>query len=316
MIPQKLQSRLELPAMVAPMFLVSGPDLVVEACKSGLVGTFPTLNQRTAEGFEEWLMEIRRRLRHDDAPFGTQFGIHRTNPRQAPDLALAIKYEVPLVITTLGITREITDAVHAYGGLVFHDATTVKHAVKAVEANVDGVIAVAHGAGGHSGTYNPFAFLTELRPVVGDRALILAGAISNGQSIAGAIAAGADMVSLGTCFIPTAESMAPPEQKAMVLDSNLTDIIYTDEISGIGASFLGQTLKKYKKSGDGPVTFDVAQDISPKVWRDYWSAGQGVGGSTEITTTRTLCKRLAEDYARGLDRATKGVRLRSIFAGG
>ena len=218
MIPDSFRGRLSLPAMVSPMFLVSGPDLVVATCQAGLLGSFPTLNQRTAEGFEAWLIEIRRRLGPGDAPFGTQFGIHHTNPRQAPDLALAIKYEVPVLITTLGITREITDAVHAYGGLVFHDATTIRHARKGLEAGVDGIIAVTQGAGGHSGSYNPFAFLAELRPLMGDKTLILAGAISDGLGIAGAIAAGADMVSLGTCFIPTTESMAPIAQKQMILD--------------------------------------------------------------------------------------------------
>ena len=198
MIPEKLRQRLKLPVMAAPLFLVSGPDLVVEACKAGVIGAFPTLNQRKAEGFEAWLIEIRRRLPDESsALFAPMFGIHHTNPRQAPDLALAIKYQAPIVVTTLGITREIVDAIHAYGGFVFHDATTIRHAIKALEAGVDGIIAVTQGAGGHAGTYNPFAFLAELRPIVGKKTLILAGAISNGQAIAGAIAAGADMVSLG-----------------------------------------------------------------------------------------------------------------------
>jgi len=314
MMPEGLRNRLSMPAMVSPMFLVSGPNLVVESCKAGFVGSFPTLNQRTADGLEQWLIEIRSKLSDADAPFGAQFGIHRTNPRQAPDLALAIKYQVPIIITTLGITREITDAIHAYGGLVFHDATTVKHAVKAIDANVDGIIAVSQGAGGHAGTINPFAFLTELRPVVGDRILILAGAISNGRSVAGAIAAGADMVSLGTCFIPTSESMAPAEQKQMIVDSTATDIVYTDEISGIGASFLGQTIKKFEKTNEPKKQFDVAEEISPKVWRDYWSAGQGVGGSSEIIPTRVLCERFIEDYAIGMARVSIGVGRRAATA--
>ena len=156
--------------MAAPMFLVSGTDLVVEACKGGVIGAFPSLNQRTPEGFEQWLIEIRRRLVDEScAPFAAMLGVHRTNPRLQPDLALAIKYQVPIVITTLGITRELTDAVHSYGGLVFHDATTIKHAIKALDANVDGIIAVTQGAGGHAGKYNPFAFLGELRPLVGEK---------------------------------------------------------------------------------------------------------------------------------------------------
>jgi nitronate monooxygenase len=303
MIPEKLRQRLKLPAMAAPMFLVSGTDLVVETCKAGLVGSFPTLNQRTADGFEAWLIEIRRRLPDEStAPFAPMFGIHRTNPREAPDLALAIKYQAPIVITTLGITREIVDAIHAYGGLVFHDATTVRHAVKALEANVDGIIAVTQGAGGHAGTYNPFAFLGELRPVVGEKTLILAGGVSSGQAIAGAIAAGADMVSLGTRFIVTEESMAPRAQKEMIISSSIEDIVFTDAISGMGASFLKQTITKFRRPADGPVQFNVAEEISPKVWKDYWSAGQGVGTIGEIVPTRALCEQLLAEYTTGVAR--------------
>lgn len=303
MIPEKLRQRLKLPAMAAPLFLVSGPDLVVEACKAGVVGAFPTLNQRTSGGFEAWLVEIRRRLPDESsAPFAPMFGIHHTNPRQAPDLALAIKYQAPIVVTTLGITREIVAAVHTYGGLVFHDATTVRHAIKALEADVDGVIAVAHGAGGHAGTYNPFAFIGELRPVVGEKTLILAGAMSNGQAIAGAIAAGADMVSIGTRFVATEESMAPRGQKEMILSSSIEDIVFTDEISGMGASFLKQTITKFRRPQKRAVQFNVAEEISPKVWKDYWSAGQGVGGITEIVSVRALCEQLKAEYQSGVAR--------------
>jgi len=303
MIPEKLRQRLKLPAMAAPLFLVSGPDLVVEACKAGVVGAFPTLNQRTADGFETWLIEIRRRLPDESsAPFAPMFGIHRTNPRQGPDLALAIKYQAPIVITTFGITREIVDAIHAYGGLVFHDATTVRHAIKALEAGVDGIIAVTQGAGGHAGTYNPFAFLGELRPIVGKKTLILAGAISSGQAIAGAIAAGADMVSLGTRFVATEESMASRGQKEMIVSSCIEDIVFTDEISGMGASFLKQTIDKFRRPESGPVQFNVAEEISPKVWKDYWSAGQGVGAITEIMSVRALCGQLMAEYQSGVAR--------------
>jgi nitronate monooxygenase len=297
---------MKLPAMAAPLFLVSGPDLVVEACKAGVIGAFPTLNQRTAEGFEAWLIEIRRRLPDESsAPFAPMFGIHRTNPRQAPDLALAIKYQAPIVITTLGITREIVDAIHAYGGFVFHDATTIRHAIKALEANADGIIAVTQGAGGHAGTYNPFAFLGELRPLVGKKTLILAGAMSNGQAIAGAIAAGADMVSLGTRFVATEESMASRAQKEMIVSSSIEDIIFTDEISGIGASFLKQTILKFKRRQNDAIQFDVTEEISPKVWKDYWSAGQGVGAITEIVSVRTLCEQLMAEYQSGVARVVR-----------
>jgi nitronate monooxygenase len=300
---EQLKSRLRIPAMVSPLFLGSGPDMVVESCKAGLIGTFPELNQRTSEGFEQWLKEIRQRLDgRDCAAFGAQFTPHETNPRFEPDLKAAIKYQLPIVITTIRITREVTDAVHAYGGLVFHDATTVRHAQKAVDANVDAVIAVTHGAGGHSGSYNPFAFMAELRSVLQDKALILAGGMSDGHSVAGAIAAGADLVSMGTCFVPTVECMTSQGHKQMIVDSNITDIVYTDEVSGMGASFLGQTLRKFKASEPSDRNLDVMKEITPKIWRDYWSAGQGVGGSTEILTVRALAERLEREYAASLQR--------------
>ncbi len=292
--------------MAAPMFLVSGPDLVVETCKAGVLGTFPTLNQRTAEGFEDWLVAIRRRLANlDAAPFGVQLGISRTNPRMEADLALTIRHQVPLVITTLGITREITDAVHAYGGLVFHDAINVKHAKKALEAGVDGIIAVCCGAGGHSGTYNPFAFVSELRPLAGDRTLMVAGAISNGSSMAGAIAAGGDLVSIGTRFIATDESMASDGQKRMVTESSAADIVYTDAVSGIGASILAQTLTRPYDAPAEIGRFDVAKEISPKLWKNIWSAGQGVGGATDIIPTAALCRRLEAEYRDAVARFSR-----------
>ena len=303
MLPNALRRRLKIPVMAAPMFLVSGPDLVVEACRAGILGTFPVLNQRTTGGFEAWLADIRRRLAGQDcAPFGAQFVVHPTNPRHAADLAVAVRHEVPIIITTLGITRELTDAVHAYGGLVFHDATTMRHARKALEANVDGIIAVCGGAGGHAGSYNPFAFLTELRQIAGDKTIILAGAVSNGQSVAGAVAAGADLVSMGTRFIPTHESMAPAEQKTMICESDIDDIIYTAEVSGIGASFLAQTLSRPYDNPKDHGGFNAAREISPKLWKDIWSAGQGVGGVKDIIPVAELCARLRRELHEGVHR--------------
>lgn len=294
--------------MAAPMFLVSGPDLVVEACRAGVLGTFPVLNQRTTGGFEAWLAGIRGRLTGQDcAPFGAQFVIHGTNPRHAADFAVAIRHEIPIIITTLGITRELTDAVHAYGGLVFHDATTMKHARKALDANADGIIAVCGGAGGHAGTYNPFAFITELRQIIEDKTIILAGAVSNGQSIAGAIAAGADLVSIGTRFISTRESMAPAEQKTMICESGIDDIVYTAEVSGIAASFLVQTLNRPYDNPRDHGGFNVAREISPKLWKDIWTAGQGVGGVNDIIPVEELCARLQREWNDGIRRLSAAV---------
>ncbi len=200
--------------MAAPRFLVSGPDLVVETCQAGVIGTFPVLNQRTTESFEAWLADIRGWLAGQHcAPFGAQFVVHSTNPRHAADFAAAIRHKIAIVITTLGITRELTGAIHAYGGLVFHDATTMKHAKKALDTNADGIIAVCAGAGGHAGTYNPFAFITELRQIASDKTIILAGAVSNGQSVASALvfAAQRRRAVWKRAPMPSAQAPAEPE---------------------------------------------------------------------------------------------------------
>lgn len=307
MLPERIRRHLKIPVMAAPMFLVSGPDLVVEACRAGVLGAFPVLNQRTTDGFEAWLVEIRQRLAgQDGAPFGAQIVVHHSNPRHNPDLDVAIRHQIPVIITTLGITRDLTDAVHAYGGYVFHDAISMKHAKKALDANADGVIAVCGGAGGHAGTYNPFAFITELRQIAGDKTIVLAGAVSNGQSVAGAIAAGADLVSIGTRFISTAESMAPIEQKTMICESDIDNIVYTAEVSGIGASFLVQTLQRHAVPTDHG-SFDVVKEISPKLWRDFWTAGQGVGGVHDIVPVAELCARLAHEFKDGARRLSAAM---------
>jgi nitronate monooxygenase len=308
MLPDRLRRHLKIPVMAAPMFLVSGPDLVVEACQAGVLGTFPVLNQRTTEGFDAWLGEISSRLAGQNcAPFGAQFVVHATNPRHAADIAVAIRHQVPIIITTLGITRELTDAVHGYGGLVFHDAISMRHAKKALDADVDGIIAVCGGAGGHAGTYNPFAFVTELRQIAGDKTIILAGAVSNGQSVAGAIAAGADLVSIGTRFISTQESMAPVGQKIMICESGIDDIVYTAEVSGVGASFLAQTLNRPYDDPREHGGFNVAREISPKLWKDIWTAGQGVGGVNDIIPVAQLCARLQREWSEGISRLCPAV---------
>lgn len=307
MLPKPLQDRLRLPILVAPMFLVSGPDMVVETSRSGVMGSFPAFNQRTSDGFEEWLKDIRSRVGPDDAPWGTQFSVHRTNQRLDADIALTIKYEVPILISTLGITREITDAIHAYGGLVFHDAINVRHAKRALEANVDGVIAVAGGAGGHSGSYNPFAFIGELKPLVGDKALILAGCMNDGTAVAGAIAAGADLAYIGTRFVNTVESIASDKMKRLVLESNIDDVVYTDEVDGVGSSFLRQTLPgpDFMK-GMTKETFDISAVLGePKRWVDILSAGQGVGPIDDIPTVAELIDRFDKSYHDAIARLVK-----------
>ncbi|WP_430397519.1 NAD(P)H-dependent flavin oxidoreductase [Ferrovibrio sp.] len=313
MLPTTLAGRLRLPVLASPLFLISGPDLVVETSKAGVIGSFPSFNQRTSAGFEEWLKDIRGRLGPDDAPWAVQFAVHRTNARLAEDMALTVKYQVPILITALGITREVTDAVHAYGGLVFHDAINVHHARRALEMNVDGIIAVCNGAGGHAGTYNPFAFIGELRPLLGDKALILSGCISDGSSIASAIAAGADLAYVGTRLVNTAESMASDKMKQLVIESDITDIIYSAEVDGVGANWLRQTLpEKGNLRAGGTVGSMNVTDVlgEPKRWRDILSAGQGVGSIRDTPPVAELIRRMEQEYLAATDRLTNLVKER------
>ena len=298
MIPASLQGRLRIPAIASPLFLVSGPDLVVETCRAGMVGSFPSFNQRTSAGYEAWLREIRSRLDVTAAPWAAQFAIHRTNERQAADMALTVQYQVPILITAIGITREVTDAIHAYGGLVFHDAVNMRHAKRALEANVDGIIAVSAGAGGHAGLYNPFAFIGELRPLLADKTLILSGCMVDGGAIAGAVAAGADLAYVGTRFVNTTESLASDRMKQLVIESCIDDIEYSAEVDGIGANWLRQTIPKTDLRDGGAVgTMDVSGLLGdPKRWRDILSAGQGVGATRDTVPAAELVARLEREF--------------------
>jgi nitronate monooxygenase len=297
-------SRLTIPAIAAPMFLVSGPDLVVETCRSGLLGTFPALNQRTSEGYAAWLDEIRQRLAETPAaaPFGVNLIVHKTNTRLDRDVAITVDHRVPIVITSLGAAREVVDAVHAYGGQVFHDVTTLRHAHKAAEAGVDGLIAVCAGAGGHAGLLNPFAFIAEIRQFF-SKTLILAGAITNGRQIAAARMMGADLAYLGTRFITARESLASTAQKEMVLASTAADAIYTPAITGVPANFLRASLIAAGIDPDKvPDTkLNISAEGEAKAWKEVWSAGQGVGGIQDILPAAELCQRLIAEYREALE---------------
>ncbi|MXP63064.1 nitronate monooxygenase [Roseomonas sp. M0104] len=298
-MPALLQGRLALPAVAAPMFLVSGPDLVVETCRAGVVGTFPSLNQRESAGYAGWLEEIAARLaeRPGAAPFGVNLIVHRSNRRLEPDLAATVAQRVPLVITSLGAVKEVVQAVHGYGGLVFHDVINMRHAAKAIEAGVDGLIAVCNGAGGHAGTLNPFAFLTELREAF-DGALLLGGSINTGRQVAAARLMGADLAYIGTRFVATRESMAPPEYRRMILEARARDVVYTSAISGVKGNFLRASIAA---AGLDPDALDEAaamnvSDHESRPWKNIWSAGHGVGGISDVPTAAELCARLATEY--------------------
>lgn len=306
-IPPSLTQGLTLPVIAAPMFLVSGPDLVVEACNAGVIGTFPSLNQRTTEGYRDWLVEIRERLTPDAAPFGVNHIVHPTNPRLMADMMVSVEQKVPLIITSLGAVRDVVDAVHGYGGVVFHDIANVRHARKAAEAGVDGLILVAGGAGGHAGVVNPFALVNEVRRFF-DGTIILSGCLSTGQDVAAALMMGADFAYMGTRFIATTESMAQPEYKQMIVDSGASDITYTPAVSGIPANFLTPSLMA---NGIDPKSLpehklDMGEEA--KAWKTVWSAGQGSGSVHDVPTVAELVRRLNDEFDAACD---KFVRKRS-----
>lgn len=303
-IPASLQKGLKLPVIAAPMFLVSGPDLVVEACNAGIIGTFPSLNQRTTEGYREWLHDIKARLNPDAAAFGVNHIVHPTNPRLMADMMVSVEEQVPLIITSLGAVRDVVEAVHGYGGVVFHDIANVRHARKAAEAGVDGLILVANGAGGHAGVVNPFALVEEVRSFY-DGTLILSGCLSTGSDIAAALMMGADFAYMGTRFISTTESMAQAEYKQMIVEAGAADITYTPAVSGIPANFLTPSLIA---NGIDPKSLpehklDMADEA--KAWKTVWSAGQGSAGVRDVLPTAQLVGRLQDEFAQACNNFDK-----------
>jgi len=313
-IPARFQGKLKLPVVAAPMFLVSGPRMLIENCKNGVVGTLPALNQRTSEGFEAWLIEIKQALAEFEAttgqvaaPFGVNLIVHDTNPRLQADLELCVKHQVPLIITSLGAVPELVQTVHSYGGLVFHDVTTRRHAEKAAEAGVDGLIAVSAGAGGHAGTINPFALIQEIRSFF-DKTLLLAGCMDTGSDIAAALQMGADMAYIGTRFINTDESQAIPEYKQMVIDCGADDIIYTPAVSGVAASFMGPSMAANGydlQQLKSPDKVDYGEKLKPandeaKAWKTVWSSGQGCAGITDVVPVAELIQRWHNEFTSAI----------------
>lgn len=300
-IPVSLQPGLSFPLIAAPMFLVSGPDLVIAACKAGIIGTFPALNQRTSEGYAQWLEQIQAALGPEDARFGVNLIVHQTNPRLEADLKLTVAHKVPLVITSLGAVRDVVEAVHGYGGVVFHDVISVRHAQKAAEAGVDGLILVCAGAGGHAGTLSPFALLGEVRQFF-KGTLILSGALSTGRDVAAARMLGADLGYMGTRFIATEESQAQSGYKTMVTGAEAKDIVYTPAISGVAANFLWPSLEAHGLTREALAAMKTQMDMAhemddeARAWKTLWSAGQGVGNVRDIVSVAELVARLKAEY--------------------
>lgn len=318
-IPASFLGAMRIPAIAAPMFLVSGPELVIASCRAGVAGTFPALNARPASQLDDWLTQIdaglsMQRREHPAlpcAPYGVNLILHASNNRLEEDLATIVRHRVPFVITSLGHPGEVVKAVHAYGGLVFSDIVHAYHARKAAAAGVDGIIAVASGAGGHAGTQSTISLIREIREFW-DGVLIASGSISDGASIRAVEVLGADFAYMGTRFIATQEAMAQPDYKQMVVDCGPSDIVYTDAISGTNANFLWPSLARagFERTelvqGHGKAHLhDMADEA--RAWRDVWSAGHGVANIHDVPTVAELVDRLEAEYLQACGLPVSGA---------
>jgi nitronate monooxygenase len=306
-----LQGALRLPVIGAPMFIVSGPELVLAQCKAGIVGSFPALNARPPSLLDEWLARIQEELAahraaHPSAlvaPFAVNQIVHQSNDRLEHDLECCVRHRVPIVITSLRPPAEVVAAVHGYGGIVLHDVISRRHAEKAIGQGVDGIIAVCAGAGGHAGTLSPFALVHEIREMYAGT-IVLSGAVTRGEDVLAAQAMGADLAYVGTRFIASAEANAPPEYKTMLVESGAADIVYTSLFSGVHGSYLRGSIARMGLDPDNlpegdksRMNFAGGAGAKLKAWRDIWSAGQGVGSIHEVLPAGVLVDRMAEEYA-------------------
>jgi nitronate monooxygenase len=306
MTPAELKQRLRIPVIAAPMLLVSGPDLVIAAAKAGILCAFPTANARTAEDFEAWLIRIESELLAaapvggSPPPYAVNLIVHGAgSPRFLEDLALIERFKPPVVITSVGQPGEVAKRVHDYGGLVFHDVASLRHAEKAIGAGVDGLILLTAGAGGHTGVANPFAFVPQLRRTW-DGAIILAGAISDGRSVYAAEVLGADFAYMGTRFAATEQSMAPAEYRNLLVSQQMADVITTNRISGLPATFLRGSITRVGLDPDNlpapKAQFQADLPEHIRAWRDVWSGGHGVGAIDSIPSVQDLVDQLVAEY--------------------
>lgn len=314
-LPPLLQG-LRLPVIGAPLFIISNPDLVIAQCTSGIIGAFPALNARPAEALEGWLMQIEAALaahdvRHPDrpaAPYAVNQIVHRSNARLDQDLALCVRHQVPIVITSLGARADVNQTVHSYGGIVLHDVTTDAFARKAIERGADGLIAVAAGAGGHAGAISPFALVQEIR-AWWDGPLALSGAIATGAAVLAARVLGADLAYIGSAFIATREAGAQDEHKRMIVQGSASDIVLTAAVSGVPANFLRPSLVRAGLDPEhlpsaSATKMDFGGDEA-RAWRDIWSAGQGIGAVRSIVPAAELIERLDDEYRAALQRLSQ-----------
>jgi nitronate monooxygenase len=310
-LPAAFAGRLSLPVIASPMFIASTPELVIAQCKAGIVGSFPALNARPQPVLDEWLNRIRSEL--DEyaaanpgakvAPFAVNQIAHASNDRLGQDMESCVRHRVPLVITSLRPPREIVDAAHSYGGLVFHDVINVRHARKAAEQGVDGIIVVCAGAGGHAGLGSPFALVREIRRFYSGT-LVLAGAMSSGADVLAAQAIGADMAYIGTRFLATTEAHALPEYKQMIVESSSDDVVYTSLFTGVRGNYLRKSVTaagfdpdNLPESDKSKMNFGSGGNMEKKAWRDIWSGGQGVGNIHDVRPAGDVIATMVEEYA-------------------
>jgi len=310
---------LRLPVIAAPLFIISTPKLVIAQCKAGIVGSMPALNARPASQLDEWLAEITEALATHDrahpespaAPFAINQIVHKSNDRLEQDMALCVKYKVPLIITSLGARTDINDAAHSYGGAVMHDVINAAFGRKAIEKGADGLVAVAAGAGGHAGTKSPFALVHELRQWF-DGPLALAGAIATGGAVLAARAMGADFGYIGSPFIATTEARASDAYKQCVVEATSDDIVYTNLFTGVHGNYLAQSIRAagldpaHLPESD-PSKMNFGGDTAAKAWKDIWGCGQGIAAVDSVVPTAALVARLREEYARAGDRLGRSV---------
>jgi len=310
-IPNSIKDNISIPVIGAPLFLISVPDLVIAQCKAGIIGSFPALNARPQHMLEEWIVRIKTELKEYQeqnpdkkvAPFAVNQICHGSNDRLQGDMEICVKHEVPIIITSLRPPAEVVEAAHSYGGLVFHDVINVRHAKKAADMGVDGLILVCAGAGGHAGALSPFALLREVKSWF-DGTIILSGSIGDGYSVASALALGADFAYLGTRFIATHEANAEPEYKQMLIESSANDIVYSNLFTGVLGNYLKPSIQNAGLDPDNLPTADKTAmnfgsggNTDSKAWKDIWGSGQGIGLIEDAPTVESLVERLRSEFS-------------------
>ena len=309
-IPDSIKDNISIPVIGAPLFLISVPDLVIAQCKAGIIGSFPALNARPQHVLEEWIVRIKTELKQYQeqnpdkkvAPFAVNQICHGSNDRLQGDMEICVKHEVPIIITSLRPPAEVVEAAHSYGGLVFHDVINVRHAKKAADMGVDGLILVCAGAGGHAGALSPFALLREVKSWF-DGTIILSGSIGDGYSVASALALGADFAYLGTRFIATHEANAEPEYKQMLIESSANDIVYSNLFTGVLGNYLKPSIQNAGLDPDNLPTADKSAmnfgsggNTDSKAWKDIWGSGQGIGLIEDAPTVESLVERIRAEF--------------------